>query len=150
MKNKLTIIAIKNAADGKLQDGGGLTLTKAGLNGKWVYRYSHLGKRREMGLGSWPAVSLAEARKARDIWAAELAAGRDPIDARNAQRAFEIAARDRADPTFAELMTIVFEARRDTLRGGGERGKWLSPPDHQCCPAHGTGPRVGNNPPRSG
>lgn len=137
MKNRLTMIAIKNAADGKSPDGGGLTLTKAGLNGKWVYRYSHLGKRREMGLGSWPAVSLAEARKARDTWAAELAAGRDPIDVRNARRAFEIAARDRADPTFAELMTIVFEARRDTLRGGGERGKWLSPLTTNVVPRMG-------------
>lgn len=127
MKNRLTMIGIKNAPDGKLQDGGGLTLAKTGLSGKWVYRYSHLGKRREMGLGAWPAVSLAEARKARDAWAAELAAGRDPIDARAARRAAEIESRDRSDPTFSELMQIVFDARRDTLRGDGERGRWLSP-----------------------
>ncbi|CAM3089724.1 site-specific integrase [Paracoccus nototheniae] len=127
MKSKLTAVAIKAAPDGKLQDGGGLVLIKAGPVGKWVFRYSHLGKRREMGLGNWPTVTLSEARKVRDSWAAELAAGRDPITIRNTQRAADVAARDKTDPTFQELTETVFIAKRDSLRGGGERGRWLSP-----------------------
>ncbi|MCV6591740.1 MAG: Arm DNA-binding domain-containing protein, partial [Silicimonas sp.] len=63
MEKKLTAVAIKNAQDGKHFDGGGLMLIKKGPAGKWVYRFSHLGKRREMGLGRWPDISLAEARK---------------------------------------------------------------------------------------
>ena len=137
MKNKLTATAIKAAADGKHQDGGGLVLIKSGAAGKWVYRYSHLGKRREMGLGSWPTITLAEARKARDGWALELASGRDPIVMREERRAAEIAERDRSDPTFAELVQIVFEARRDTLRAGGERGRWLSPLQVNILPRMG-------------
>jgi len=124
---KLTAIGLRKAGDGKHGDGNGLTLIKRGETGKWVYRYSHLGKRREMGLGAWPALSLAEARRSRDVWAAELRAGRDPLDVRDAQRAAERADRDKADPTFAELAQSVFEAHKATLRGDGERGRWLSP-----------------------
>lgn len=127
MKNKLTAISVKNAPDGTHLDGGGLMLSKAGISGKWIYRYQRLGKRRDMGLGQWPAVSLAEARKLRDQWAAELSAGRDPIAARKAHREAEVAARDRSDPTFAELTAAVFEARKATLREAGKRGRWLSP-----------------------
>lgn len=57
---KLFNATIQKAADGKLQDGRGLLIVKKGVTGKWVYRYSHLGKRREMGLGNWPVVTLAD------------------------------------------------------------------------------------------
>ena len=75
---KLFNATIQKAGDGKLQDGRGLILVKKGKTGKWVYRYSHLGKRREMGLGNWPLVTLSEARKLRDQWATVLAAGQAP------------------------------------------------------------------------
>ncbi|SES66866.1 tyrosine-type recombinase/integrase [Paracoccus homiensis] len=126
-KNKLTAIAIKRAGDGKHQDGGGLILVKKGEAGKWIYRYSHLGRRREMGLGHWPTVSLAEARKMRDEWLGVLAAGMDPISEREARRAEEVAHRDRQNPTYQELVSIVFEARKENLREQGDRGRWLSP-----------------------
>lgn len=129
MEKRLKQVQIKNAGDGKLFDGGGLTLVKRGAGGKWVYRYSHLGKRREMGLGRWPDVSLADARKSRDRWAAELAAGRDPLSVRGAEQDAEKQARDRADPSFAEMVGVVFDARKDGLRGGGKRGRWRSPLD---------------------
>ena len=87
MRKKLSAIAIKKAPDGKMGDGGGLSLTKNGATGKRVYRYSHLGRRRDMGLGSWPDLSLAEARRQRDHWAAIAASGNDPITARAAERA---------------------------------------------------------------
>lgn len=137
MKNALTQIQIKNAKDGKLQDGGGLILRKKNGSGKWIYRYSHLGKRREMGLGQWPVVSLSEARKTRDHWAAQLAVGKDPIEARRQLQAEEVAERDRDDPTFAELVDLVFEARKDSLRGQGKRGRWRSPLDLYAIPSFG-------------
>lgn len=137
MEKRLTATTVRKAGDGKLFDGGGLALVKKGTSGKWVYRYSHLGKRREMGLGSWPALSLADARKQRDTWAAELAAGRDPIAVRDARREAEMQERDRHDPTFAEMVDIVFEAKKATLRGGGTRGRWRSPLDLHVIPRFG-------------
>lgn len=124
----LTAIQIKNAAPGRLSDGRGLILVKTSpTNGRWVYRYQLHGKRRDMGLGSWPMLSLADARKERDLWAREQAAGRDPISVRAAQVEAEKASRDKDDPTLADMTQLVFEARRDSLRGGGTRGRWLSP-----------------------
>lgn len=126
-KNRLTAVGIKSAADGKLADGGGLMLEKAGSAGKWTFRYSFAGGRREMGLGSWPDTSLAEARKARDRWAGILRDGKDPIAERARQRDAERAEIDRRDPTFGEMAEAAFEARKASLRGEGERGRWFSP-----------------------
>ncbi|WP_394326130.1 Arm DNA-binding domain-containing protein [Rhodobacter capsulatus] len=43
-------------------------------------------RRRDMGLGSLDAVTLAQARRERDRWAAVLASGRDPISERARER----------------------------------------------------------------
>lgn len=126
-KNKLTALAVKAAGDGKLFDGDGLSLVKKGGGGKWVFRYTHLGKRREMGLGSYPGITLADARKARDAAASLLASGGDPIADREAARADARAERDRHDPTFEEMTMIVFEAKKASLRGEGKRGQWINP-----------------------
>ena len=80
-----------------------------------------------MGLGSWPAVGLAEARRERDRWAAEIRAGHDPIALRQAQKIEAKVEADRIDPTFAEMAVIAFEARKAGLREDGKRGRWFSP-----------------------
>lgn len=136
----LTQISIQKAPDGKFQDGRGLILVKKGKTGKWVYRYSHLGKRREMGLGSWPTVKLADARKLRDQWATVLSSGKDPIVVRDADKQNQKAEADRHDPTFAELTDMVFEAKKASLRGDGKRGRWRSPVDLYMIPAFGKKP----------
>jgi len=137
MKNKLTAMQVKKAGDGKLFDGGGLSLVRRGGTGKWIFRYSHLGKRREMGLGAQEEISLAKAREGRDKWAGVLAAGEDPIAVRNAQREDQRAERDKTDPTFKEMAQTVFEARKATLRGDGIRGRWFSPLELHVIPAIG-------------
>ncbi len=126
-KNKLTAISIRAAPAGKLLDGGGLIFVKDDTGGKWIYRYTFAGKRREMGLGSGQAVTLAEARKARDKWATELLAGHDPISARERIRQAERDDMARTDPVFADVAQQVFAAMKATLRGDGERGRWFSP-----------------------
>jgi hypothetical protein len=65
-KNKLTSVEVKKSV-GKLFDEGGLYLGKRGVNsGRWTFRYKLAGKAREKGLGSFPSVSLAQARSKRD------------------------------------------------------------------------------------
>lgn len=59
----------------------------------WLFRYMLHGRRREMGLGPYPAVTLANATAAADAARAALAAGVDPLDQRRAQRAAVAAAR---------------------------------------------------------
>lgn len=58
--NRLTVNQNKAAAPaGKLQDGGGLIFVTSAKGGRWKYRYLIDGKRREMGPGSYPNLSLA-------------------------------------------------------------------------------------------
>lgn len=61
----LTAAKVKTAGPGKYHDGGGLGLIlRVDPNGSrfWVQRITIHGKRREIGLGSPPVVSLADAR----------------------------------------------------------------------------------------
>lgn len=49
---------------GKYADEQGLWLVKRDkIAGKWILRLTINGKRREMGLGPWPDVTIAEARE---------------------------------------------------------------------------------------
>ena len=108
-----------------MHDSDGLFLERTASGGRWLFRYSHLGERRDMGLGSYPEVSLSQARQERDKWRSELRKGNDPIGLRREMQ--EAAKQDQDDPTFEELTHIVLAALHPTLRGGGSRGRWLSP-----------------------
>ena len=47
----------------KVSDGGGLSLKLTSRDkGKWTFRYRLDAKAREMGIGSYPEISLSEAR----------------------------------------------------------------------------------------
>ena len=61
---KLTDRKVKNAKPGKYTDGHGLMLwVKPTGTRSWVQRLIIQGKRRDMGLGGYPLVTLAEARE---------------------------------------------------------------------------------------
>ena len=62
---QLTALSITRAkTPGYIHDGSGLYLQVAPAGSKsWIFRFSLGGKRREMGLGPYPGVSLAAARK---------------------------------------------------------------------------------------
>lgn len=68
--NKLSANEVKNAKDSgkmrKLADGGGLTLVIKGESKYWWLRYRFAGNEKTLSLGSYPQISLAAARKARD------------------------------------------------------------------------------------
>ena len=86
---RLSSLAVERAkAAGYFHDGGGLYLQVTATGGKsWTYRFSLGGRRRDMGLGPYPAVSLAAARKAASEARSLVKAGQDPIAAREAERA---------------------------------------------------------------
>jgi integrase len=123
-KNRLTSSFIKTAPVGKHCDGGGLWLIKRDDGGaQWVQRVTVHGRRREMGLGGFSSLGLADARKRSERWRKLAAAGRDPIKERDAE---ERAAR-REDITLAILTADAFETRKAELKGDGTAGRWLSP-----------------------
>lgn len=72
---------------GLLSDGGGLYLqvSKAG-NKSWIYRFKLFGKRRDMGLGRFQDIGLADAREVAAEARKLVAKGIDPIEDRKAEQ----------------------------------------------------------------
>lgn len=121
--NSLNQLKAKNLAEGKYADGQGLWLVKPErARGKWVLRLVVDGKRREMGLGRWPDVSIGEARDLAAEARKKLRAGSDPIEVR--------AKAKKKKPvrlTVKQAVDGCFEAKKAELKGEGEAGRWMSP-----------------------
>ncbi|HEY1258546.1 MAG TPA: integrase arm-type DNA-binding domain-containing protein [Stellaceae bacterium] len=85
--SRLTVAKVKAAGPGKHPDGSNLWL-QVGPNGSksWYLRFTLRGRTREMGLGPYPLVSLAEARDKATVQRRLLLDDVDPIEARNAAR----------------------------------------------------------------
>jgi integrase len=132
--NKLTAQAVKAASAGKFSDGGGLWIFKNDDGGgKWVLRVHVHGRRREMGLGAYPRVSLKEARLEADKWRRVSQQGKDPIKQRQAaQRAAE-----RNMHLLSDIALDAFESRKAELKGDGKAGRWFSPLELHILPKLG-------------
>lgn len=123
-KNRLSAQFLKTAPAGKHCDGAGLWLVKRDDGGaQWVLRFTIHGRRREMGLGGFPALGLADAREVAERWRKVAAAGHDPLKEREAEER----AKSRADISLAVITDDAFEARKAELKGDGEAGRWMSP-----------------------
>ncbi|MCR5859708.1 site-specific integrase [Mesorhizobium sp. J428] len=84
--SKLSAIAVRGTLkSGRHSDGGGLYLNVGPTGGKsWLFMWTPRGgKRREMGLGAYPTVSLADARVRADQCRRQVAEGRDPLTERD-------------------------------------------------------------------
>jgi integrase len=93
----LTQFAIVNAARAdkpyKLSDGGGLYLLVSPAGGKlWRFRFFFGGRENMMTLGSFPIVTIAEARGKRDEAKKLLAAGISPSEQKKAEKVAATAA----------------------------------------------------------
>ena len=81
--HRLSPNAVKTTRPGKHCHGAGLWLVKDEVGrGKWVFRYTIHGRRREMGLGSLVDVPLKLARDSAARWRAVATDGKDPIKER--------------------------------------------------------------------
>jgi hypothetical protein len=88
---RLTDKAIRNIKPGdrpvKLFDGGGLFLLVVSAGGKWWrLKYRFAGKEKPISLGTYPEVSLKDARDRRDSARKLLALGIDPSTSRKAAK----------------------------------------------------------------
>jgi integrase len=111
--NRLSDITARSAkakpAPYKLSDGGGLHLLVTPAGGRlWRLAYRYGGKQKTLALGTYPLVSLAEARTARDGAKRHLLEGRDPSVAKQI-RGDVNAPRERA--TFEAVAKAWFKAR---------------------------------------
>jgi integrase len=120
--NALSVTSAK--VPGYFHDGGGLYLQVARAGSKsWVLRFSIAGRRREMGLGPCPEVSLAVARRLAAEARSLVKAGQDPIAARDAGRA-----RQRLDEargiTFDKAAELYIAANEAGWRSDRHRNQW--------------------------
>ena len=106
---------VELASVGKHADGGGLTLVvKPSGRRSWIARISVDGKRRDIGLGPYPAIGLEHAREK----AARLRA--DAADDRPAK-----APRARDVLTFAEAASAVHALNEPSWRNARHAQEWL-------------------------
>ena len=81
----------------------------------WRYRYRFASKANMLTIGEYPAVSLAEARLARDRARVLLKAGSDPTQVARIQRAAKV---EQASNTFAVVAAELMEKRAKKLSPG--------------------------------
>ncbi|MFT7594531.1 MAG: integrase [Paracoccaceae bacterium] len=122
------------ASLGKHSDGGGLYLLITGRSekgqarGSWIFRYTYLKQRYEMGLGFVQSFSLAQARIERDRWRDLMNDKRNPVNPLDQKRRLERGAKDgRKALTLAEVAPMAFEALKGRLKDEGKAGRWYSP-----------------------
>ncbi|MDE2463048.1 MAG: integrase arm-type DNA-binding domain-containing protein, partial [Alphaproteobacteria bacterium] len=106
----------------KLSDGGGLQLWVQPTGGRlWRLAYRFDGKQKLLALGAYPAVSLADARKARDDAKSLLAKGIDPSQDKKEKKTAEPQNTFRAVAE-EHVARIEKEGRADTTI---TKTKWL-------------------------
>lgn len=120
---KLTALKAKSLrAPGRHSDGNGLTLfIKDSGSKSWVLRIQVDGKRRDIGLGSFDTVSLAEARDKADDIRRQFRSGVDPVAARRT-----VIAPEPKIPTFREAAAIAHGEHKGGWKNAKHKAQWLS------------------------
>ena len=109
---------------GRHRAGDGLYLNVSPSGSKsWVQRIVVHGRRRDIGLGPYPAVSLARAREIAHDNRSAIAQGRDPVAEKREAREAGLR-RAPSIPTFAEAAARVIELRRPTWSNARHAAPW--------------------------
>ena len=116
----LTDRTVRTAGPGRYGDGtvkGLMLVVRPNGSRAWVLRYQRGGRRRDMGLGPYPEIGLADAReKALDARRLVKRDGKDPI-----------AERGRAKiKTFKEVAEALIESKRPGWRNAKHAAQWKS------------------------
>ena len=129
---KLSATGVKALMEpGRYSDGNGLHLFigRTG-NRSWVQRVTVDGRRRDIGLGGYPAVSLKQARRQATLNREAIADGKDPLAER----------RRSTVPTFREAAQTVHAANRPRWKNHRHAASWLQTLERHAFP------KIGNMP----
>lgn len=111
---------------GRYADGNGLYLqVQANGSKSWLLRYMLLGKAREMGLGRYPDISLAEARYLAQQARLKIAMGTDPIDARRVQRSAQKQESKHAQ-SFKQCAEAYIASHSSSWKNPKHAAQWVS------------------------
>ena len=128
----LTDLKAKNikSGDRNIPDGTvvGLRLeaSKAKGQGKWILRYvsPETTRRRDMGLGTYPTVSITEARKAASKARELIRDGKDPIEARRDDKIKNKV--NTQAPTFEQAARMVHEDMKPAWKNPKHATQWIA------------------------
>ena len=113
-----------------MEDGGGLYLNVAQRREQIVGAAHRLdGRRRDVGLGGFPAVSLAKARERASENRDAIADGRDPVAEKRTPKP--------AMPTFREAARACHEMNRPRWRNEKHAANWLATLERHAMPKLG-------------
>ena len=145
---KLTAKGVdKLTVPGRYGDGGGLwfQVRKPDVYRKnkgaeptrsWLYRYAWQGRQRQLGLGPYPLVSLADARRAAQDAARAVQGGRDPIAERRAAEAASKIKREAM--TFSAVTKLYIAAHESSWRNAKHRQQWENTLENYVTPVFGS------------
>ena len=112
----------------RYSDGDGLHLfLKKNGRKSWVQRITVDGRRRDVGLGGYPTISLAQARKRATDNREAVGNGRDPVADK----------RRPSMPTFSEAAHTVHEANKPRWRNGSHTSAWIQTLERHAFPKIG-------------
>lgn len=125
---KLTNRKVETAGSGTYDDGSGLRLVvRAGGSRSWVLRYQMQGRRRDMGLGRFPEISLALARERAFEARRQIALGIDPLAEKARSRRL----------LFRDAALALLESRRPGWRNAKHAAQWQATLETYVFPALG-------------
>ena len=125
-RNRLVATQLKGLPAGRHSDGAGLYLTVKPTGARsWVYMWKRAGRRREMGLGAYPGVTLAKARSSAEKVRSSLAEGRDPLLERQPTK---------RPTTFADVAERFLDDNEAGWRNAKHRAQWRSTLKAYCEP----------------
>ena len=132
MAGRLTAARVRAISEpGMHGDGATLYLNVTSTGAKsWIQRLTVDGKRRDLGLGGWPTVSMAEARDKAFENRKLARAGGDPLAAKRMARM----------PTFRDAAQRTFEANRPRWRNAKVERTWMQQLERHALPALGDMP----------
>ena len=118
---KLTVRGVEaTTKPGRYGDGGTLFLHVApGGSKSWVQRVTIDGQRRDIGLGGFPVVSLAKARRRAFDNRVAISDGLNPVAEKRAKK------RKATIPTFREAAAQTFEANKHRWRNDKHVKNWM-------------------------
>ena len=137
--NRLAAVTLRTLREGKHPDGAGLYFQVKGAGRSWLFRYEIDGKDRWMGLGPFPTVSLAKARKLARKAKAQRAEGLDPIEERRADDTARRLARA-GTISFQDAAERYIKAHSKTWKNAAHRQQWTATLKTYVYPVFGSLP----------
>lgn len=124
---ELGALAVSNIRRRGINFVGGVTGLAINVSGcgsrSWVLRYTVAGRRRDLGLGGYPDVTLAQAKETARTARAKLAQGIDPIEDSRAARS-KLIASQAAVMTFSQAATKYIDTHEDSWRNAKHVQQW--------------------------